>query len=175
MDKLEAELIADLKRARIGDDEGRRLFVMSLRLRLGTLSPEVPMVEPSAAAPTYDPDLYEVGQLARALGARVGGLSEAAREVLLGQLTDHDAFARKYTGEFLTSFDRLLKLVEHACTQLDPAPVQPGSPDPQFMDEFRNIVAQTYRQAFDDDSAEGVEQVLAVLARRMKLPISPVG
>jgi hypothetical protein len=141
------EIIADLERLDVGDEEGRRIFVYALEYELAQFELQRSS-EPSAqtpAPPAVTDRWSALKSTAEALLSTLRGMDAAERTALLDTLSATDRFDRTHEHRYLTALEAELARLGELPTVREPPPNDP----PTISTAERRFV-QTLAKAYHD-------------------------
>ena len=160
-----------LENLKIGDDEGRRIFIIALEYELAEFEDRVEeAAAPAAADETGSGPLIELGAAARQLQSQLGDLAENDAEKLMAQLTSEDRFARGYGREYLQALQAELERLSAAGGQLAS---EPDQNEPDLSDSKRGLIAtlaEAYAECFESEPATvGSEAFFRLLSEIIRI------
>ncbi len=159
--KQRNSLLGVLRRLRIGDTDGREIFMVAIAYDLAAykqqLGSEPPQAAPAEATPAAEPQGLGIGPLASAIAAlcdQLDALDEGGRERLLAELQRGDRFQRGYDARYLTELRSELDLLGQVCATPTAAPgPRAAPPPPSLSPQARHLLtrlANAYRDCFED-------------------------
>lgn len=183
-DQQKKALVAALKKRKIGDGEGRRLFVNVLEYELsGFRAAEAasPVAE-AAAPPPPQVDattLQAIDELARALAARLGEIPEDQEPQLLETLAAQDEMGRGYGVRYLDTLYQEASRLAQACATVTanlaaPPPeaaAEPSGPSPAMLGLVASL-AHVFEECFEQPPTAAARGQFAVT---LKLVANGVG
>lgn len=158
-DKQRNALLALLRRLRIGDTDGREIFMVAIAYDLAAYKQQQGSEPPPAQPPapqSAEPQGLGMGPMASAIAAlceQLDALDEEGRERLIAVLQQGDRFQRGYDARYLTELRCELDLLAQVCAnpKTEATPAQP--PPPVLSPQARHLLARlanAYRDCFED-------------------------
>lgn len=178
--KQRGSLLALLRKLRVGDTDGREIFLAAISYDLATYKQqaisEPPPVEPPPPEPLApSPQEPALSPLAASLGAlceRIDALDEPTRAWLLEELQKGDRFGRAYDTRYLAELRAELDLLAHACAA--PAPLAPAAtppePQPRLSANARQLLARladVYADCFENAPTADPEGPFSQILRHL--------
>ncbi len=135
----------------IGDQEGRRIFIIALEYELAEYERDA--LHQDAAPPPLGngSDLLVIARSAETLGEKLRGLAPPSREVILERLAASDPFVRGHDHTYLEALEGHIERLADACDREAAASRTntPGDNEPQI--QFITVVAEAYWECFEID------------------------
>jgi len=149
----------------LGDEEGRRIFLLvlsqELASRLNDISKE--LIEQKSRSPrSVSLELREIAQLAAELGASLFRMSENDKALLLAELTASDTFGHGYDEAYLQALERELERLTDGCSAIL-TPPGASITDILPLRELIGVLAKAYAECFESEPAAATDGPFARL------------
>ena len=163
----------------LGDEEGRRIFLLALGYELDDLVPRIADRLAEPPPPRVDRPAFcsKLERGAQVLSELISSLGEAERATLLQRLNEADRFGHRFETEYLDSLNaELTRLAAVCATPEPPAPPDPAS-DP-LVQQLVGLIAKAYDECFESVPSADVHgpfaRLLATIFRqaRFDLPVT---
>jgi len=166
------EIIADLERLGVGDEEGRRIFVYALEYELAQFelqrSSEPPDQTPVPPAVT---DRWStLKSAAEALLSTLRGLDAAERTALLETLSTTDRFDRTHEPRYLAALEAELARLGELPTVREPPPSAPPTVSSAER-RFVQTLAKAYHDCFETPATAAARGPFARLVATVLPPL----
>lgn len=159
--KQRNSMLALMRRLRIGDTDGREIFMVAIAYDLAAYkqqqtSEPAPEPETPATPQTAEPEGLGMGPMASAIAAlceQIDTLDEGARERLVAELQRGDRFKRGYDSRYLTELRGELDLLAQVCATPTAAAAPAEPPPPALSPQARHLLgrlANAYQDCFED-------------------------
>lgn len=152
-----------LEQLKIGDEEGRRIFILAMEYELAEYEEELPDETEKTIQSTPDENLVEIASAADTLSLLLKGLSNKVGEGLTDRLASGDRFSRQYDEKYLAALVTELERLSSAChVGSENAPLtQPGLS--KSANSLIAMIAEAYAECFEVDPLPGEDQPFARL------------
>jgi hypothetical protein len=140
-----------LARLGLGDEEGRRIFLLALGYELAAYVPRIAerLSEPPPDPPTeLPPRLAALERDVARMRAQLAAMGGEDRGALLQRMNDTSHFGHRYDEAYLEALDAELAALSAACAPPEP----PAPPDPSAdpaVRELVGLIAKAYEECFD--------------------------
>ena len=152
-----------LEQLKIGDDEGRRIFILAMEYELAEYEEDLPDETELALQSIPDENFGEIASAADTLSVLLKGLSGKAEEELTGKLASSDRFSRQYDEKYLTALvTELERLSSASHVGSEKAPLaQVGLS--KSANSLIAMIAEAYSECFEVDPLPETDQPFARL------------
>lgn len=158
--KQKNSLLQVLRRLRIGDTDGREIFMVAIAYDLAAYKaqavdelPATTQPESPQAPPAQGLALEPMAAAITALCEQLDSLDGTSRERLVAELQRGDRFQRGYDERYLTELRCELDLLGQLCATPATASVQATTPTPTLSPQARHLItrlANAYNDCFED-------------------------
>ncbi|HIP53586.1 MAG TPA: hypothetical protein EYH03_06210 [Chromatiales bacterium] len=178
-DEEQRKLLDELfDRHDLGDEEGRRIFLLAVEYEIATLEEVTEAPSPDPTVSDEQPLVTQIAESARALATLLNQLPPTAMEQIGKQLTELDPFRRLYGTRY---FDALGEEILRLGALSPPTPEAPPSPllsDKSSM-KFLSMFADAYYDCFEllpsMDASGPFMELLDMITQEAALPIRKDG
>ncbi|MCB1857203.1 MAG: hypothetical protein KDI63_02975 [Gammaproteobacteria bacterium] len=153
-----------LEHLEIGDDEGRRIFIIALEYELAEYDNTSQNNNPPPPLPSPPENFQRVASAAEELCRALQSLPEDEGATVLHTLTGSDPFQRIYNTDYLNALQRHAERLADACRAARPVKLTPAAPLSENQAQFINILAEAYWECFETQpNVDGLQPFAALV------------
>ena len=165
-EKTQRDAVADaLQQLKIGDPEGRRIFIIALGYELAEYEEEEDSATSESAAVAHT--FSAIRKTADSLSQLLSELSAEATEHLTSELSSSDTYSRGYAEPYLNSLQDEINRLAFACRSIE----EESSADKETPSESKNRlianIAEAYSECFEADPLQGNGDIFIRLLKRI--------
>lgn len=147
-----------LEQLKIGDDEGRRIFILAMEYELAEYEEELPDEAEQTVQPAPDENFSGIASATDSLLALLKGVSNRTGETLTERLASDDRFSRQYDEKYLAALATELERLSSAChAGSEKVPVAQAGLS-KSASNLIAMIAEAYSECFELDPLPGNDQ-----------------
>jgi hypothetical protein len=168
------DILRSLTRMRVGDEEGRRIFVFALEYELAQFEAQREQTDEeavTAAALQASPAVAPVGKAAGALLGALQNLTPDAEALLLEALAEGDSFRRRHDAAYLEALRSELHRLRDAA-DVEVAAAAPPEPSLTAAERrFLKTLAKAYHDCFETPATADPKGPFARMIAKLLPPL----
>ena len=158
-----AALEKRLEQLKIGDGEGRRIFILAMEYELAEYEEDLPDETEQTIQSAPDENFGEIASATDILLVLLKGFSKKAGEELTDRLASGDRFSRQYDEKYLASLVTELERLSYACHVVsEKAPLTQAGLS-KSASSLIAMIAEAYAECFEVDPLPEPDQPFARL------------